>query len=109
MSGSPSPSVSLNTFTTTSFTTGVSPSCSTLTLIVTSRCSSIPSQSLISGVPVTFPSLFTVKPFTVGAVIVLLDLFGVTTTLLVYLAFSIAFAGVPTSTSKGLPTVALAG
>ena len=83
MSGSPSPSVSLNTFTTTSFSTGVSPSCSTLTLIVTSRCSSIPSQSSIIGFPVTFPSLFTVKPFTVGAVIVLPVLFGVTTTSLV--------------------------
>ena len=78
-------------------------------MIVTSRCSSILSQSLISGVPVTFPSLFTVKPFTVGAVIVLFDLFGVTTTLLVYLAFSLAFSGFPNATSNGLPTVALAG
>ena len=55
VSGSPSPSVSLNTFTITSFVTGVSPSCVTVTLIVTSRLSSIPSQSVISGVPVTFP------------------------------------------------------
>ena len=64
---------------------------------------------MIFGVPVTFPSLFTVKPFTVGAVIVLLSLFGVTTIELVYSLFSIAFSGSPNTTSNGLPTAALAG
>ena len=72
---------------------------------------------MIFGVPVTLPtvlpslftSLVTVKPFTVGAVIVLFDLFGVTTIALVYVLFSIAFSGSPNTTSNGLPTVALAG
>ena len=85
----------------------MSPSWVTVTLIVTSRLSSIPSQSVIFGVPVTFPSLFTVKPFTVGAVIVLLSLFGVTTIELVYSLFSIAFSGSPNTTSNGFPAVSV--
>ena len=68
------------------------------------RSSSSSPQFPIVGFPVTFPSLFTVNPFTVGAVIVLFGLFGVTTTSLVYSAFSFASAGVPTVKSKAVTT-----
>ncbi|KXT93481.1 hypothetical protein SMIDD26_00856 [Streptococcus mitis] len=104
-SGVPSPSVSLNTFTTTFFLTGsLSAAFVTVTSIVTLRSSSSSPQFPIVGFPVTFPSLFTVNPFTVGAVIVLFGLFGVTTTSLVYSAFSFASAGVPTVKSNAVTT-----
>ena len=101
LSGVPSPSVSLNTFTTTVFVTGVSPSWLTVTEIVTLRSSSVSPQLLISGVPTTLPVSSTLSPLTGCDVIVLFGLFGVTTTALVYAAFSFASAGVPTVKSNG--------
>ena len=101
----PSPSVSLKTFTFTSLTTSVSPSWFTLTSKVISLSSSVSPQSLISGVPTTFPSAFTLKPFFGVELIVAPDLFVVTTVSLSYDFFSIAFfVGVATVTSNGLPT-----
>ena len=56
---------------------------------------------MISGFPTTLPVSSTLSPLTVGDVMVLFGLFGVTTTALVYSAFSVAVAGVPTVKSNG--------